>query len=662
VDVGFVGIDFFSLEATTAVVELNLVTGAPAGASVVDFSQFEGGAYLVNTGNGDIGLAYETRLIRAAADNVLLRVSEFLYLEASVAFEMGSTRQVTINTGISANIGALAEDSLGGLRSALGSLQSSLLQLTADVENLIESALTTLKTTVIDSIDGVITKIADAIGASFESAAGSVFTDLEGALAGLSDSAAVESLIDDLLGGLTDQLPESLAGIAQKLIDPAKDLLVERFQSVIASGLETVLEQLKSSLSGALENATQAAQDKVREVIETYLDPVLARILAKIDGLVGRVEMLLAPVMQKLESIAAIEIGENFTTIENLDVSVMTVGVGNGNFFIGLANNGGPDFSRPLSEQDLVGFGLQDLNLGFAMFTPTLSKSFPTFMAAKASAGSFAFVLGGPESDLFRLTADQIQFAMNTGGPLISGAASLGIATIDFSSFVETDTDLNGNGVIDPGFRVETDASGNNPVYLDFTGNVIEASVSNAQFSLFDFIHLNGNFAFSKGARSTVTINTGISSDVGSLVESTGLTQVLSDLELGGVSVSEDLTTITGLEVEALSIGASNVSAYIGVGTPDFSQPLVDQSDLTGFGLEDLNLALSFFKSTLPIGGLPTFTAMKASVGRVGLVGMGDILDIYAQDIELIVNRGTKWFGVIGPPAIDFGASFPGDN
>src|SRR4029079_14967711 len=81
--VGFVGTNAFQLQASSINVELNIATksGATQPLPVVTFSLFNNGAgYSIDTGSGTEVIDFDSRLIRASADDVIVNVSGFVYL------------------------------------------------------------------------------------------------------------------------------------------------------------------------------------------------------------------------------------------------------------------------------------------------------------------------------------------------------------------------------------------------------------------------------------------------------------------------------------------------------------------------------------------------------------------------------------------------------
>jgi hypothetical protein len=62
--------------------------------------KFDPVGYEIRTGSGSLYLSAANRQIHASADNVLINVAEFLYVNGSVALDLGSRETVTIRSGI----------------------------------------------------------------------------------------------------------------------------------------------------------------------------------------------------------------------------------------------------------------------------------------------------------------------------------------------------------------------------------------------------------------------------------------------------------------------------------------------------------------------------------------------------------------------------------
>ncbi|HZI51450.1 MAG TPA: hypothetical protein VFE29_06480, partial [Terriglobia bacterium] len=88
------------------------------------------------------------------------------------------------------------------------------------------------------------------------------------------------------------------------------------------------------------------------------------------------------------------------------------------------------------------------------------------------------------------------------------------------------------------------------------------------------------------------------------------------------------------------------------------------------FGMVTMTPTIATFAELLSIpeeslkGIIPKFTALKATADEVALVGI-DGLVLSAQGITVNYNNGTKWFGLLGPPVVNFksiGETSPGAN
>ncbi|MFZ9626421.1 MAG: hypothetical protein ACO3AD_14260, partial [Burkholderiaceae bacterium] len=113
------------------------------------------------------------------------------------------------------------------------------------------------------------------------------------------------------------------------------------------------------------------------------------------------------------------------------------------------------------------------------------------------------------------------------------------------------------------------------------------------------------------------------------------------------LGVSGDFTKMYDVKYEGISFGASNVSMFVGAGTPNFAVPLANQS-LVGFGAQDIDLAFGWYTPKLPsvFGKLfkpSKVMSLKATVGELGAYGFGDVLKILARDVTLENNSGGEW-------------------
>ncbi|NQV35593.1 MAG: hypothetical protein HQ515_23060, partial [Phycisphaeraceae bacterium] len=263
----------------------------------------------------------------------------------------------------------------------------------------------------------------------------------------------------------------------------------------------------------------------------------------------------------------------------------------------------------------------------------------PVYLALKASIGQIGTYGFG---DWLTVQGSDISLEVNTGTPWPGG---FGPPVIDFSStpaFAAEagDEDRDGDGKFgEPvGFEVNT---GSDSVYLDFPGfDLISLTIGNAKVSILDFVYLEGSFAFEKGPIQTFTVETG-------------------------------LTTMP-LEMETMTIGASDVSGFVGINGP-YLTDTNDDGDLddetpndaaVGLTIADLDFGMAIMTPTILSGSLlelavPKFYTVVGECDTAGLVGTGNDLTGTAYDLGLALNSSSLVLpGSIKPAYIDYQATF----
>src|SRR5205085_1840963 len=131
---------------------------------------------------------------------------------------------------------------------------------------------------------------------------------------------------------------------------------------------------------------------------------------------------------------------------------------------------------------------------------------------------------------------------------------------------------------------------------------LIRASVGNATLQISQFVYITGSLAFDKGAVKTVNVTGGLL---------TGITGPVVDAILGPLhlslpsALSIPATGATTTELSFMTIGASNVHAFVGMGGPYFTDidgdGQVSWSFNTGNG-DDASRTLAAGSSTITIG------------------------------------------------------------
>lgn len=465
--------------------------------------------YGISTGSGSEFLRESRRRINVSADNVLLNVSEFIYVNGNVAIDIGNRVKVTVNTGIPASLATLmGSEALHSLRSALSSFSSSL--------NDAESSMDAAFQSIVDEVEGQIESLCNRIADTLYDRLSDKLEDLQAAVQTLAADAlelATSSLSEPFAqfvrntlssGFLHVATEEPLRSLVQSTItDPLEDLLQAAFTTMLQQALSEAIGPLVAGVPAAVQMLTDnlgRLEEQVKAAIVASLQPQVILIRSRLQGLKAGIDSRLAPVLDRLNQIAGITLGDSFSTLSGLETEVTTVGVSDARAFIGRPPAGGLDWTKPLNGQDAIGLFVDNFNLAVGIFKPTLSQSLPEFTAARMTIGEAGFTDGG--ADVLTLTVENVDVRVNTGKPLIAGAPVLRNATVDFPLSFPAEAPRQS------GFAVAT-GTYTRPVYLDFTREIIEASVGNVTIALSDFIYLAGSVSLRKGGAQSVSVTDG---------------------------------------------------------------------------------------------------------------------------------------------------------
>ncbi|WP_217312837.1 DUF4347 domain-containing protein [Richelia sinica] len=769
-NLGLVGVDNVQANADNVIVELNLATGPnPTPTTplpVIDFSSFDGEGYEIATGtNTSEILDFTSRRIRASADNALLDLGQFLYVEGNLALDLGSRETVTIKTGIPPILGQLGESVRDEINTALASLDGGLENLRADVRQAFEDAIATILNTVNSQIDVVVDSIFANINAGLEAAQAAVTGEMTEALnesTGSLFSTTIAPLIDQLLSPILSQLPSTaLQDLLESVFSPISSLISEAMSGLLEGAISSVVSSLAGSVSSAIQSATATAASQIKLQIRAALTPQIIRLGQSLTALSQTVDNQLAPIFAQLQPLAGLEFGENFATISGLDVDVMAVGVSEANAFVGLPpaeklnfggeqralfdhnqdgtitlgdlatlysqltntppdldlsnielddktvvdhqklldilddNNNGfleisevsvlfndevditefdvnsngridaPNFAT--DNPDAIGLYASNVNLGLGIFDPIVSPSLPTFIAAKLNIDEAGFTDGGAE--ILDLTAKDIEVQLNLGGTLIPAVGPLlNNAVIDFTA-----SNFSNNPDADPeipiGFKVETGSTESSPpIYLDFDRETILASVERATVQVSEFVYITGSLAFEKGEVQTVDVTGGLLTDLISenLDDALNYLENLNILPDGGIDTVEELVeafpALGGQKTELsfMTIGASNVNAFVGMGGPywkyDENGNVTRDDSYTGavgLVIEDFDFGMAVMRPTNTIDPSQYFS-LKASAELISLEGIEDVT-LKAERLLVEVNQSSPTIsGLPLFPVVDF--------
>ncbi|HXV77257.1 MAG TPA: hypothetical protein VD788_13145, partial [Candidatus Polarisedimenticolaceae bacterium] len=458
-------------------------------------------------------LTASQRQIHASADDVLINVAEFVYLKANFAIDLGSREFVTIRTGVPASIGSLASGAVTLVNTALSDLSTQLDGLHTEIKAAVTSAINTIKTEIQNQVSSIVDDIVAQLQSTLENAIATVSGNIKAQLEAVTAGLSVDSLVDPLLASITDQVPEGpLRSMVAALVSPIKALLAGYFKDTLEEALSGAVDRIAGSVGAALQAGLQSAANEIEAKILEVLNPQIARIQLKLDELIFRIDSALTPIFARLQSITGIDLGSNFSTIEDFEVEVSAIGISDATAFIGIPPDGGFDWNQPLADQDAIGLFVENLNLALGIFQSPLSKQIPPFVAAKVNADAAGFISGGLD-DVLTILAEGIEVQLNLGAPIVPGSGTLfPNATIDFVASFPAEPPAGVNPGKPAGYAVQTGTT-TEPIYIDFQGELIVASVEVATIGISEFVHITGSIAFEKGRVHTVQVTGGLLTD-----------------------------------------------------------------------------------------------------------------------------------------------------
>ncbi|MCJ8346496.1 hypothetical protein MJH12_13210, partial [bacterium] len=309
-------------------------------------------------------------------------------------------------------------------------------------------------------------------------------------------------------------------------------------------------------------------------------------------------------------------------------VDVMTFGAGNLTAFAGI--NGGQD--------NAVGLDLTDVNFGLSISKEQIGSR--VWTSAKAEIGSIAFVGLDALTLQATNTVVEINLKASDGTVLTYEGSELEIATGSDSSVT----------IANMG-----------------TSQLLRVSIGQALMKLGDFIHVSGGLFFEKSSGTIVNVKTGLPVDLNGDSKLSGIKADLNQLKTDGL-LSADNSTITGLSVSTLTLGAGNVDIFVGL-DPYFidsnNDGVIDDLDTPdqsafGLGVEDIDLGLVIMKSLKaddPKSIIPTFFALQAKWPDPLDLDLG-FFELDLDDLEIRANMAGKWKNTAYRPFVDFKTSF----
>ena len=383
--------------------------------------------YEVKTGGVSTYLDQAKRQIHASADNVLVQVSEFVYVSGNFAIDMGSRETVTIKTGIPANIGDVGATVITTLNTGLATLKTQVAAFKTTVQTEIQNAIATIKLQILGEIDSIV----DLIFAQLNNALATAITNVTGALAGQVQtltanlSATIGTQIDGMLANVTTGIPAPFDSLVKLLLKPVKEQITTAIQDSLKEALTGNIDRIAASVKTAIGQALAGTQLQIKAEIHAILEPQINRITAKLTQLSESVFDRITPVFTRLESLLKIQVGEGFATLQNVEVDVTAIGISDAIAFIGA----GPYWT------DLNG----DHEVSWAFNTGNGNVASRTVSAGSVTIGSQTY---GPNSIL---PANQV--ATVTAGVATVGGVNYGDINSDSDVDPNETRELNGNAI-----------------------------------------------------------------------------------------------------------------------------------------------------------------------------------------------------------------------
>jgi len=586
-EVALVGIPDITLAASEVTVEVNFGTTwiaeqESSGRPVVDFaSSFEAkdrdgdgeidpAGFELKTGSKPIYIDYAGELlIGASVGHAILQLSEFVHISGSMAFELGATHEVTVDTGMS-----------------------------AELLNLLTQAQSLAQGTALKELNGAISELG----------------------LNLAEGTIEHKVVSFTVGGANLSAFVGMDGPYWTDLDDSGGRSWVTAEQVNG---ETIYTQL-----------TEDADD------DGYVDVVT--INGKQYGDINTNNIV--------EANETAELNENAVGLVAADLD----------FGLAVMQSNDPVFDALTSLIRTVVNVIPGAGQIASILATALGEYLrPRYYALKGSAGQVGLVgLDEIVAEAFNMVIE-----MNVATP------ALGICqpSLNFKKSFGA-----------AGLQVET---GDDPVCLDFEGPLVRASVQKATLQVSEFLYLNGSFAFDMGSSHEVVINSGMPTDVLDFIDNEISAENRQDLEDLGLNLADG--TITH-DVNSMSIGGSNVTAFAGINGPYWvdtnEDGIVDQDEINedaiGLVSTDFDFGIAVMQSDSEIFNLlqsmgppglsvaaellkPRYLAVKGNAHNVGFVGLDDIT-AEMRDLVVEMNVGTPWGPLL--PSIDFVKSFPGED
>ncbi|MBV8599246.1 MAG: hypothetical protein JO017_10525, partial [Actinobacteria bacterium] len=291
--------------------------------------------------------------------------------------------------------------------------------------------------------------------------------------------------------------------------------------------------------------------------------------------------------------------------IWNLPVDTINIGIGNASVFVGYSTGltpTGPNGTLTVADlQNANGIGMlmSGVNIGLVLMKEAgiLDEAPLAVLLDNANLRFYALTASAATAGIFGIpgvtaTATGIQVRINEGEAGSAYAGGL-VGATPIVNFVASF----GSG----GYQVPLSTSGfTGTVAIPYTDEEIGASADQVLFQISQFVYLSGSFSFDKGPTLLVAVETGLTHDEAAANGLfTGISTATSAPTDGSLAITPDGSELWNVPVGSITVGIA--SGNIFVGYANGSVPLDSNGNISKSGLLSQG-SVGLFMSNVAIG------------------------------------------------------------
>ncbi|MDA1016718.1 MAG: hypothetical protein O3A00_19955, partial [Planctomycetota bacterium] len=450
----------FTIGASDIAVSLNKgygKLGTVENTTVVDFTEFDDGAVLVDTGgfSDELDEPITVRLdfddeVESLSAEVDLVIGDYFFAHGNFSYSSGGTKTVTLADG-------------------------------ADTASTANVTVTTLGVSDASVFVGNNGPYQQMDGMLNPNAAGFSLSGVDFVLVRMTEvvTSGTPRKWDAIYAEASSA---QLVGISGFTLG-AKSILVQ-MNTAATDG--SVVDFTQSDLDGNADG--KLTIDAGDQMLDIDFSSKMLQVKADVELAIDEYVFVSGTVAFKKGSTATATLSDGITK----EVSVMTVAASDVDIFVGV--NG------PADEDGAMGLSIENVEFGMALLKPTAAGDMSSYYGLQATADSVGFV--GLDPGTLQLELKGLDIQVNGGTDKTKPGRVVNFALGD----LDQDGDQDGVTSIDTGSADGID--------LAFTSKLIKASSADAVLTVSSFVQIHGGFAFSKSADQVVTLSDGKSKNV----------------------------------------------------------------------------------------------------------------------------------------------------